>query len=155
MPARIEFLSAVLLVSEQAPALVAFYRDVLGVPLEEEHGDGDKRHWACALGDLHFAIHSVEDFEDDPSTGVGAVRLAFAVFDVDEVAAALERRGLELVYAPKDLGWCKMTAIRDPDGNYVELTELGDDWHRHLEKRKVQGFDLVQRRKKLEALGRK
>jgi predicted enzyme related to lactoylglutathione lyase len=155
MAERIEFLSAVLLVSRHAPALASFYRDVLGVPLQEEHGEeGSKRYWACALGDLHFAVHPVEDFEDDPSTGVGAVKLAFAVSDVDEVAAALEARGVDLLYPPKDLGWCKMTAVRDPDGNYIELTELGDDWFRHLEKRKVQGFDLV-RRRKLEALGRK
>jgi predicted enzyme related to lactoylglutathione lyase len=149
MSERIEFLSAVLVVSRDAPRLAAFYRDVLGVPLaEEQHGDTDL-HWGCTLGDLHFAIHPVADFPEDPRDGTGAVKLAFAVFDIDEVARRLEDRGVELVYPPKDLGWCKMTAVREPDGNYVELTELGDDWFRHLEKRKDEGYDLLQRHKRL------
>lgn len=161
---RIEFLSAVQLVSRDADALADFYRDVLGLPLVEERDDADGRHWACALGDLHFSIRSVEGFEgadppiapveepDGPSiVGTGAIRLAFAVFDIDAVCESLEAHGLDLLYSPKDLGWCKVTAIRDPDGNYVELTELGDDWFRHLEKRKVEGHDLLLRYKKLEA----
>jgi catechol 2,3-dioxygenase-like lactoylglutathione lyase family enzyme len=174
MAERIEFLSAVVLVSRAADRLAAFYRDVLGVPLEREQHDaaasgpsvkptgaasgpsvkptGPAPHWGCTLGDLHFAIHPVEDFPEDPNVGVGAVKLAFAVFDIDEVVQALEARGLELAYPPKDLGWCKMTAVRDPDGNYVELTELGADWYRHLEKRKDEGHDLVTRHKRLTSL---
>jgi predicted enzyme related to lactoylglutathione lyase len=153
MAERVESLSAVLLVSRNAERLAAFYRDVLGVPLEVEQHDDNERHWGCTLGDLHFAIHPVEDFDEDPSTGVGAIKLAFAVFDVDEVADRIEGNGVGLIYPPKDLGWCKMTAIRDPDGNYIELTELGDDWYRHLEKRKDEGRDLLGRRKKLDDLG--
>jgi predicted enzyme related to lactoylglutathione lyase len=151
MSDKVEFLSAVLLVSNDAARLAAFYRDVLGVPLIEEGS-----YWGSTLGDLHFAIHSVEDFEDDPSTGVGAIKLAFAVADIDAACTKLEQRGVELVYPPKDLNWCKMTAIRDPDGNYIELTELGADWFRHLEKRKLEGHELLlSRKKKLEALGEK
>ena len=151
----IEFLSAVLLVSRDAARLAAFYRDVLGVPLQEEQHDDTEPHWGCTLGDLHFAIHPVEDFPEDPRAGVGAVKLAFAVFDIDEATRRLEDGGVELAYPPKDLGWCKMTAVRDPDGNYVELTELGDDWFRHLEKRKDEGHDLVERHKRLVGLGKK
>lgn len=152
MAERIEFLSAVLVVSRDAERLATFYRDVLGVPLRVEQQENQPPHWACPLGDLHFTIYPTEGFTDDPSTGVGAIRLAFAVLDIDEVAERLEARGVGLLYPPKDLGWCKMTAIRDPDGNYIELTELGDDWYRHLEKRKDEGNDLLTR-KKLEGLG--
>lgn len=155
---RIEFLSAVHLVSSDAETLAAFYRDVLGVPLVEQQ-DGDVRHWECALGDLHFAVlsdaaASLEGADAPSPRAGGAIRLGFAVFDIDAVCEKLEQHGLELLYSPKDLGWCKMTAIVDPDGNYVELTELGDDWFRHLEKRKVEGHDLLLRYKKLDALER-
>lgn len=136
MAETIKFLSAVLLVSHDAKRLAGFYRDVLGIPLEEERHTPSNLHWGCNLGDVHFAIHPAADFEDDPSAGVGAIKLAFGVDDIDETADTLESRGVELVYPPRDLGWCKMTAVRDPDGNYVELTELGADWYRHLEKRK-------------------
>lgn len=152
MAERIEFLSAVHVVSRHAERLATFYRDVLGVPLSVEQHDEEPPHWGCTLGDMHFTIHPAADFSDDPATGVGAIKLAFAVFDIDEVAERLEERGVGLLYPPKDLGWCKMTAIRDPDGNYIELTELGDDWYRHLEKRKDEGHDLVLRHKKLEGL---
>ncbi len=152
MAERIEFVSAVHVSSRNAERLAAFYKDVLGLPLVMEQHDGRPPHWGCTLGDLHFTIHAAEAFAEDPATGVGAIKLAFAVFDIDEVAERLEGGGVGLVYPPRDLGWCKMTAIRDPDGNYVELTELGDDWYRHLEKRKVEGHDLVLRRKKLEGL---
>ena len=151
MAERIEFVSAVHVVSRNAERLAAFYRDVLGVPLRVEHQE-NRAHWGCTLGDLHFSIYPAEDFAHDAATGVGAIKLAFAVFDIDEVAERLEERGVGLLYPPRDLGWCKMTAIRDPDGNYIELTELGDDWYRHLEKRKDEGHDLVLRHKKLEGL---
>lgn len=128
---RVEHLSAILLVSAQADALAAFYRDALGMPLAPAEGGG---RWTCALGELHFAIHPSTDFEEAPELGTGNVRLGLSVQDLDAMAASLEGRGIELLYTPKDLGWGKMTAVRDPDGNYVELTELGDDWYRHLEK---------------------
>ncbi len=150
MAERVEFLSAVHMVSRDAHRLAAFYADVLGVPLTLEEVGGANL-WTCTLGDLHFAIHDADDFDDDSATGVGAIKLGFAVFDIDDVARTLEERGVSLLYTPKDLGWCKMTAIRDPDGNYVELTELGDDWVRHLEKRKDEGHDLLLRRKRVES----
>ena len=130
----VEFLSAVLLVSKDAARLATFYRDVLGLPLREQQRD-TVTYWEGNLGELPIAIHPIDSFGEDQRIGVGAVRLGFAVRDIDQVAAVLEGQGLELLFAPRDLGWGKMTAIHDPDGNYVELTELGADWFRHLEKR--------------------
>jgi catechol 2,3-dioxygenase-like lactoylglutathione lyase family enzyme len=164
--ARIEFLSAVQLVSRDAERLVAFYRDVLGLPLAEqsalaeesalaeqsalpehrplaEQGEAEEPFWACTLGELHL---SIRDAAEGDELGVGAVKLAFAVIDVDDVVASLEERGVALLYAPRDLGWCKMTAIRDPDGNCIELTELGDDWYRHLEKRAARPAPRVKKK---------
>jgi catechol 2,3-dioxygenase-like lactoylglutathione lyase family enzyme len=129
---RVENVSTILLASRDAAGLAAFYRDMLGLPLQEE-GEGARRRWGCALGDLHFSIHPLEDFGED-EVGSGAVRLGFAVKDIDDMAAHLEGRGVELLFSPRDLGWGKTTAVRDPDGNTVELTELGDDWFRHLDK---------------------
>ena len=149
---KIEFLAAVRLVTRNPERLVAFYRDVLGLPLHEELQDGRPPFYACSLGDLHFSIHGQDELAEETPAGVGAVRLAFAVFDVDEVAASLEEGGVELAYPPTDQGWCKVTAVRDPDGNYVELTELGDDWYRHLEKRPAQSPRRRRREKPLEAI---
>ena len=141
---KIEFLSAVLLVSKDSARLAQFYKEVIGLPLEDEkHGDTEL-HYGCELGDLHFAIHPHENFKD-PSCGVGAVKLAFTVFNMSEFVNRVERHGYKLAYPPKDLPFAKMTAMTDPDGNFVEFTELSERWFKHLKKRRNEGNDVLQR----------
>lgn len=142
-PEGIRFLSGLILVSEQPERLVDFYREVLGLPLEEErHGD-TALHWACELGDVHFAIHPVADYEGEP-TATGAVKLAFMTFDLATLVQWLQACGVPLVYPPADLGTeSRITAVRDPDGNLVELTELGPSWLGHLKRHRAEGGDLL------------
>lgn len=128
---RVDFVQNLMLVSDDPERLVGFYRDVLGLPFVAVEDEGVR--WGCSLGGLELSIHAPADF-DDPAVGVGAVRFGFAVPDIDATVATLEELGIELSYPPRDLGWGKTTAVRDPDGNVIELTELGDDWYRHLEK---------------------
>jgi catechol 2,3-dioxygenase-like lactoylglutathione lyase family enzyme len=140
----IEFLGAVLLVSKDPERLVRFYRDVLGVPLEDEaHGD-NLPHWGCTLGQLHFAIHPIEDFPDGRSA-VGSVKLAFNTFDVHGLAKRLEADGVTLLYPPRDTGFFWVTAVEDPDGNLVELVEMSGAWYEYLEARRAQGHDVIAR----------
>lgn len=141
---KIEFLSAVLLISKNPERLADFYRDVVGIPLEEEQHGESKKHYGCELGDLHFAIHPPENF-DDSNCGTGAVKLAFTIFDISAFAERLQSAGVTLAYPPKNTGFATMTAIHDPDGNYIEFTQLSDGWFKHLAKRKEQGVDVVQR----------
>lgn len=144
MNEKIEFLSAVLLVSKDPGRLAAFYRDVVGLPIQvEEHGETDK-HYGCELGDLHFAIHPVSNFEGS-LTGVGAIKLAFTVFDMNAFMKKIESLGIKLVYPPKDTGFSLMTALHDPDGNYIEFTQLSDRWFQHLKKRREKGIDVISR----------
>lgn len=144
MSESIEFLSAVLLVSKDPKRLADFYRDVVGLPLEdEEHGETEK-HYGCELGDLHFAIHPLANFEGAGS-GVGSVKLAFTVFDMAGFVKKIESKGIKLAYPPKDTGFALMTALSDPDGNYIEFTQLSDRWFKHLESRKQKGIDVVSR----------
>jgi catechol 2,3-dioxygenase-like lactoylglutathione lyase family enzyme len=140
MSESLRFLSGIILVSAGPDRLVRFYRDVLGLPLvEERHGDTDT-HWACELGDVHFAIHTVADYPGEPARP-GAVKIAFMVFDLDALVAS---QGLDLCYAPEPLGaGSRITAVRDPDGNLVELTELGPSWLEHLRAHRAEGGDLV------------
>ena len=139
---RLEFLSGVLLVSEDPARLAAFYTDVLNVPLEVEEHEGTLPHWGATLGDLHFAIHPIEDFPDAQS-GVGAVKLAFTVFDLAATVKRLEAAGVDLVQQPKDTGFFVSAMIQDPDGNLIELTQLIDEWFESLEKRRADGHDVV------------
>ena len=140
----IEFLSAVLIVSEDPARLAAFYRDVVGVPLKDEiHGDAPP-HYGCTLGDIHFAIHPVATFAD-PRHGVGAIKLAFTVFDIEATLARLKEHGVEPLYPPHDTGFFISTAINDPDGNFIEFTQLCDEWFKSLETSRASGSDVVAR----------
>ncbi|MDG4827222.1 VOC family protein [Asanoa sp. WMMD1127] len=142
-PEGLRFLSGIILRSTDPARLVGFYRDTLGLPLaEEQHGDSPV-HWSCELGDVHFAVHPAEDGEP---TAPGAVQLAFMVFDLDRLVAWLTDQGIALCYPPTEFGEeSRITAVRDPDGNLVELTELGPTWLDHLKAHRTTGGDLVAR----------
>ena len=140
---RLEFLSGVLLVSRDPARLAAFYTKVLNVPLEVEEHEGTLPHWGATLGDIHFAIHPIEDFPDGRS-GVGAVKLAFTVFDLAAVVKRLGAAGVSLFQEPKDTGFFVSAMVQDPDGNLIELTQMIDEWFGSLEKRRADGHDVVQ-----------
>lgn len=145
---KVEFLSAVLLVSKNHEKLAHFYKDVIGLPIEEEQHGETLKHYGCELGDIHFAIHPVENFDDHPH-GVGSVKLAFEVFDIEAHVKKLESHGIKTLYPPKKQGPMLITAIKDPDGNLIEFTQLGERWYQHLEKRRGEGHDIIERWKRL------
>ena len=143
---KVEFLSAVILVSKNHDRLAEFYKNVIGLPLEDEqHGDTHK-HYGCELGDLHFAIHPIENFKDS-AYGVGSVKLAFEVFDIQAFVKKLETHKIQPLYPPRQQGPMLITAINDPDGNLIEFTQLGERWFKYLEERRQKGHDILIRRK--------
>src|SRR5262249_61552250 len=89
---QIEFLSAVLIVSENPARLAEFYREVVGVPLKDEAHGTSRTHYGCNLGDLHFAIHPLESFPDRRH-GVVSVKLELNVFDLKGLGDRLEGKG--------------------------------------------------------------
>jgi predicted enzyme related to lactoylglutathione lyase len=141
---QIEFFSAIIIVSENPARLASFYREVVGIPLLDEAHGQSLPHYGCTLGDLHFAIHPVETFPDRRH-GVGAVKLAFNVFDIKKLAARLVDSGVKLLYPPLDTGFFVSTAINDPDGNFIEFTQMCDDWFKQLDERRRSGWDVVSR----------
>jgi catechol 2,3-dioxygenase-like lactoylglutathione lyase family enzyme len=120
----VKHISAVLVVSNQAPVVAAFYRDKLGIPLEDERhsGGGEVLHYGCTLGGLHFAVHPVENWRHADAVGPGGFRVALRIEDAESSAAELKRLGQPFI-GPIDEGWAKMIQLRDPDGNYVELVQ--------------------------------
>jgi catechol 2,3-dioxygenase-like lactoylglutathione lyase family enzyme len=143
-PESLRFISGIILVSSQPGRLTEFYRDVLGLPLVEERHGETLPHWGCELGDVHFAIHPAEDYPEDQASSPSPIKLALMVFDLPRMVEWLERCGIPLCYAPVELGeesW--VTAVRDPDGNLVELTQLGPGWLGHLQAHRADGNDLV------------
>jgi predicted enzyme related to lactoylglutathione lyase len=91
----------------------AFYRDVLGIPLE-----GDEEWQEASLGAVRFALHRTREGIGELSSGTVHVNLQ--VEDVDVAAARLRAAGVESGKAMRD-DWGAALEVRDPDGYRLYL----------------------------------
>jgi len=94
---------------------VAFYTDVVGLPLVRREGG----EWAeLDAGPIRFALHAT----DDTVPGSGTVVLR--VDDLDEARWSLEQRGAAFdAYVGEVPGYARFATFRDPDGNPVQIIE--------------------------------
>jgi catechol 2,3-dioxygenase-like lactoylglutathione lyase family enzyme len=92
---------------------VAFYRDVLGIPLER---GGD---WAEATfrDGVRFALHLAHGEEE---LGAGTARIDFEVADLDEAIEALRSAGVEVGEIEREV-WGSACEFVDPDGYRLHL----------------------------------
>ena len=65
------------------------------------------------------------------------MKLAFEVFDMEAFLKQLATHNVKPLYPPKEMGPMLLTAVRDPDGNLIEFTQLGEKWYQHLEERRA------------------
>ena len=93
---------------------LAFYRDLLGIPLE---GDSD---WAETTfpGGTRFALHAAHEGLGELSSGT--VKVSFGVEDADAAAAILRERGVDVREAMRD-EWGTAFNVVDPDGYTISL----------------------------------
>lgn len=106
-------------VSDLARA-VAFYRDVLGLPLRVCN---DEWHWAeLDCGNVTLALHGGQAIG---APGSGA-RVALAVADIDAAYAELIASGARISEPPQDYGTCRAFEVLDPDGNTLLLHQRAD-----------------------------
>jgi len=114
--------SAILLISPNASELARFYRDALGLPLENEAHDGVPLHYACELGSVHFAIHPAEGWPGVPTRDAQSPVIALRTANAKAVVERLAAHGFKAV-GPHDHGFAQVVVFRDPDGNHVEILE--------------------------------
>jgi predicted enzyme related to lactoylglutathione lyase len=103
--------------TERYDETLAFFRDVLGLPLVEA---GPTFAWSKLPNSSQFEIFGPQDADHDHFT-TGPVP-EFLVDDVFAAAAELEAAGVELLGPPKgtpEEGWLH---FRAPDGNVYGLT---------------------------------
>ena len=122
-----------------------FYRDVLGfrVVWGEAGGayasfcnpDNDKPILALFKRDLMAAVIHTTDLPAD-AVCQDRVLLAIEVADIDQFAAALKARGVELLVEPHNQpDWgIRCAFLRDPDGNLIEINAglSSDEWSAEL-----------------------
>jgi predicted enzyme related to lactoylglutathione lyase len=116
----IDSVGAVLLISDEAERLAEFYREVVGLPLEDERHDGVPLHFGCEINGVHFAIHPSEDWPGRQTTDGQSPVIVFYTNDVDAAYERLVANGVAAT-PPYDHGFAVLTAFRDPDGNHVQL----------------------------------
>jgi catechol 2,3-dioxygenase-like lactoylglutathione lyase family enzyme len=93
---------------------LAFYRDLLGIPL-----DGDD-HWAEATlpGGMRFALHALHEGVGEPSSGT--IHVNFEVADADAATVRLRAAGVDVQETMRD-EWGTSVEVSDPDGHRVYL----------------------------------
>lgn len=96
---------------------VAFYREILGIPLERDAHDSD---WYGARfpSGVRFALHGAH--EGAMPQPPGSVVVDFAIEDVDAALARLERAGVPVRSVTRE-SWGSTVEIADPDGHRIQL----------------------------------
>lgn len=116
-----------ILVADTARAL-GFYRDILGLPVDDSRPPMEFAGAWLRLGAQQ--IHLIElagRSAAEPSVGHGGRdrHLALQVRDIDTLAARLQAGGFRLSWSRSGR---RALFCRDPDGNAIELIEVaGDD----------------------------
>lgn len=104
----------------QMPRAVAFYHDVLGLPLLLE-----TETWSELLaGQVTLALHLTHRLTDaaEPPLPAGQVELQFSVGDLDAACAELRAQGIA-VEGPRVMAGLDfpLATLRDPDGLSIIL----------------------------------
>ncbi len=115
----------VILVVEDLDRALAFYTEVLDLPLGHRAGSyAQLATGATRVGLYERAAmsHLLGRRLDAPDPDRPGFELGFLVPDCDAAYTELVRRGAEPAVAPTDRPWGQRTAyVRDPDGHLVEL----------------------------------
>lgn len=122
-----DFHAVRLLVNDFQQSLT-FYRDVLG--FSEWHNDEQEYAYFEEKQLALFSRSKITDVIDEEETANEAVYskflLQFEVDDVDETYRSLVNKGVTFINLPHDqAAWgSRVSHLRDPDGNVIELYQV-------------------------------
>jgi predicted enzyme related to lactoylglutathione lyase len=106
-------LEIVYLYAKDMERSAAFYRDVLGIPLEGDHDWQEAR-----LGDTRFALHHWHEGAPEPESG--GIAIDFRVTDVDAAAERLRAQGVDVREQMRE-EYGIAYEVTDPDGYRIYL----------------------------------
>jgi catechol 2,3-dioxygenase-like lactoylglutathione lyase family enzyme len=100
---------------QQYDESLAFYRDLLGLEVEQS----DENFTQFATQGIRFYLHRLGAA---PQLREHTVEIHFPVPDVDEAYRTLAARGIVFEQAPANMPWgTRMAAFRDPEGYALEI----------------------------------
>jgi len=119
---RVTGLGGIFFKSQNPEALCAWYREHLGLPLEE--WGGAVFHWVTpdnpgGVGTTIWSPFKADTTYFAPSTA--SFMMNFRVADLDALLAALRAEGCQVDDKVEDSEYGKFGWVMDPDGNRVEL----------------------------------
>ena len=94
---------------------VAFYRDVLGLPLRFETPDWTE----FSTGEATLALHAIGDLPSEAperASTTGWVRHGISVPNLDEFHQTMIQRNVTCVQEPKNVFGARIAQYTDPDG---------------------------------------
>jgi catechol 2,3-dioxygenase-like lactoylglutathione lyase family enzyme len=122
MAVQVDGLSVVLLLSRDVEPVAAFYRDILGLPLQGEEHDGRHKHYACRLGSVYFTIQPATDLgAPDPDRRYDFLQLCFTVADLAAFLRQLQERNISALHAPQPFEHTTFVTLLDPEGRHVRV----------------------------------
>jgi lactoylglutathione lyase len=102
---------------------VAFYRDVLGLPLRFRSPGWTEFDTGGATLALHAADGPASAGRPGPDLPPGRCRPGLSVTDLDAFHARVEAQGVPCVQEPEDLFGARIAQYADPDGLTVSVAE--------------------------------
>jgi lactoylglutathione lyase len=112
---------AIVFVSDMSRS-IAFYRDVIGLPLKFDSPEWSEFITEGATLALHRAEHPA-DADADATLPAGRCRPGFTVHDLDEFHSRMLEHNVVCTQQPKDLFGSRMAQYVDPDGLVLSVSE--------------------------------
>ena len=106
---------------------VAFYRDVVGIPLKFESPGWTEFVTDGATLALHKSDTPAPDWKAQPAEQAGQCRAGFQVPNLDEFHQRMVERKVPCIQKPKQVFGARIAQYIDPDGLGISVSEEKDD----------------------------
>jgi len=121
------------IITNDAEKSLAFYRDTLGLAEEgamDMPGGGKMVRLSCGTTTLKIVVNAKEPKATSPAGGIGgATGFRYFTISVSNLEAATDEcaaAGYKIAVPARDIRpGVKISIIEDPDGNWVELLQMG------------------------------
>lgn len=118
----IKHVNAVIFKVKDLERSLQFYR-LLGLKLEKEDHDGGPIHYACDLGNIHFALFEAESDQEFSAGCLKQSMVGFEMKDLNSVMSLIKETEYKVLKDIENVPWGRRAIIEDPCGRPIELNQ--------------------------------